>query len=468
MNKIVTVSIVVLIFNLPIFAQTKKLNNLNSAEISNNKKGLSLKRNPGIDAKKSIDNSDTIEISLEKAEGFGPNGNSSHVIAPKSSMDSLELAAFPKMKNIPNTLSNVVEYCFHLNRFQFFYQNYRKGVFPKDYFFKEAARQKWNLKDTIRLTEKELKNTISIATGVNSEGNSVCIIDSQNNDDFSDDVFKILLSNVYKQDDVVSNSLSIDVEAFNGESVKKEKQLMFVELSRDKKAVSFSFPQFRYGRFKYKNKSYLISGESYSYFQSIYVLEDKPYFSSPGRDKEIKPFQFVELGGDYFQYIPKSQNSEKILLQKVPRPEEKSLLVSNQVEMVAPNIKGLNILNDSNISLKSTKGKYVFIDFWSTSCGPCIAEFPNIKEAYEKYDRSQLEIIGIVDDRTGGKIKEFIQSKNLIWPNINMNIKSTVIQGYDIKSYPTTYLIDPNGIIIATNLRGSELLNKLLSLKVKE
>lgn len=295
----------------------------------------------------------------------------------------------------------------------------------------------------------------------------IYIVDSQNNDDFSDDALKILLSKVYDQDDVLSNSSSIDIDSFNGESVKKEKQLMFVELSRDKKSVSFSFPQFRYGRFKYKNKSYLISGESYSYFQSIYVLEDKPYFSSPGRDKEIKPFQFVELAGDYFQYIPKSQNSGKILLQKVPRPEENSLLVSNQVAMVAPNIKGLDILNNSNISLKSTKGKYVFIDFWSTSCGPCIAEFPNMKEVYEKFDRNQLEIIGVVDDRTGGKIKEFIQNKNLIWPNINLNIKSTIIQGYDVKSYPTTYLIDPNGIIIATNLRGSDLLNKLHSLKVK-
>ena len=47
-------------------------------------------------------------------------------------------------------------------------------------------------------------------------------------------------------------------------------------------------------------------------------------------------------------------------------------------------------------------------------------------------------------------------------------VKSTNIQGYDVKSYPTTYLIDPNGIIIATNLRGSDLLNKLHSLKAKD
>ena len=93
-------------------------------------------------------------------------------------------AACPEMKNIPNTLSNVVEYCFHSNRFQFFYQNYRNGVFSKDYFFKEATKQKWNLKDTIQLTEKNLKTTISIVTGINSEGTNMYIVDSQNNGDF--------------------------------------------------------------------------------------------------------------------------------------------------------------------------------------------------------------------------------------------------------------------------------------------
>ena len=100
MNKVVTTLVFVLIFNLAIFAQTNNLNNSNSAEMSNNKKELSSKRDFEIAAKNSIDNSDLIEVSLEKTEGFGPYGNSSYAIAPKNSKDSLELAASPKMKSI--------------------------------------------------------------------------------------------------------------------------------------------------------------------------------------------------------------------------------------------------------------------------------------------------------------------------------------------------------------------------------
>mgnify|MGYP003574877496 CR=1 FL=1 len=80
-----------------------------------------------------------------------------------------------------------------------------------------------------------------------------------------------------------------------------------------------------------------------------------------------------------------------------------------------------------------------------------------------------MEIIGVVDDRTrDGKIKEFIEKRGLPWPNINMNIKSTNIKNYNIRSYPTSYLINPKGIIIATNLRGNELLNKLQNLIIEK
>lgn len=460
MNKIIIASVFALMSNLTIYAQKSNLGNVDYMEIVLN----------------------------EKAEGFGPRGNFSSGITRKDSMDSLELAACPKMKNIPDNLSNLVEYCDHSNRFQFFYQNYRNGVFPKDYFLKVTSKQKWNLKDTIQLTEKNLKTIISIATGVNSDGIRMYIVDSQNNGDFSDDVMKPLLPSSDKQEEVVRNSCSVAIEYFDGKSVKTDNQLMIVQSfptrKTDEPSFLLGFPQFRYSKFTYKNKSYIVCKEFNDYHNSIFILNDRPNFSRIN-DKEVKPLQFVELDGDYFQYIPRSGNSDRILLKKVVHQKEdsinqnakntiasanqKSLPVASQIAMIAPEISGLNILNDLNISLNSIKGKYVFIDFWSTTCAPCIAEFPNIKEVYQKYGQNQLEIIGIVDDRTSdGKIKEFIQKKGLTWPNIKMNIKSTNIQNYDIRGYPTTYLINPNGVIIATNLRGNELLNKLQSLKVKE
>jgi thiol-disulfide isomerase/thioredoxin len=131
-------------------------------------------------------------------------------------------------------------------------------------------------------------------------------------------------------------------------------------------------------------------------------------------------------------------------------------------------VSGLNVINGSTISLEKYSGKYVFLDFWGTFCGPCIVEFPNLLKAYETFDRSNFEIIGIVKDDTDGKIKKFMKDRNVIWPNISMDAPKSDISGYKIGSYPTTYLIDPDGKIIATDLRGDDLIKKLELLKVKK
>lgn len=134
--------------------------------------------------------------------------------------------------------------------------------------------------------------------------------------------------------------------------------------------------------------------------------------------------------------------------------------------MMAPNISGLNILNDLKISLDNYKGKYVFVDFWSTSCVPCIKEFPKIKAVYDKFSQNDIEIIGIADIRGKKNAKNFLNDKEVTWQNIEEKNPSTNIKGYSINSYPTSYLIDRNGKIIATDLRGEELNNKLEVLKL--
>jgi len=108
---------------------------------------------------------------------------------------------------------------------------------------------------------------------------------------------------------------------------------------------------------------------------------------------------------------------------------------------------------------------YIFVDFCSTTCAPCIAEFKYLREAYLKYDRNQFEIVGVVYERTKDLTPVILKQHDALWPNIKTNTKGTQISGYEtINSYPTTYLIDTAGKIIAVNLRGDELMNKLKTL----
>jgi thiol-disulfide isomerase/thioredoxin len=126
-------------------------------------------------------------------------------------------------------------------------------------------------------------------------------------------------------------------------------------------------------------------------------------------------------------------------------------LRSSQVGFKAPLVQGLQIDGaDSSglmISLDKMRGKHVFLDFWSTTCAPCIADFPEIMKSYDKYSINQLEIIGVVDERSAGSASSLIKKHNLRWPNIKTNTDGTITKGYNIISYPTTFLLDKEGKI---------------------
>ena len=413
-----------------------------------------------------IDTAKTISkiVELDRViNGFGPAGNVSFGIASRDLISKEELKAYPQMKNLPDSLTNVKNHLFILDDFQFYYQNYKQGIYSKDFFIKKIKGNRRKLADTIYLSDKKIKNTISIVSGKTSDNQIVYIVDTNNNNDYSDDELKLLLIDERKQDDIIKNSQFVDIEYFDGETIKTDKQLISVSNSRyGSKDLSFKFPQFRYGRVKLGDATYLIVSESFSFNKSIYLVKDQPYFDRLDRKHSVYPSQYLNVDDYYIQYSNVSQNNDKVKLTISSNDSENKITpVTNQVGMLAPNLNGINILNDLKISLNQYKGKYVFLDFWSTSCPPCIKEFPYIKKVYDKFDGNEIAIIGIADIRGKIDIKEFALKFNVTWPTIDEKASSTSTNGYVINSWPTTYLIDPKGKIISTNLRGKDLNNKL-------
>ena len=123
--------------------------------------------------------------------------------------------------------------------------------------------------------------------------------------------------------------------------------------------------------------------------------------------------------------------------------------------------QGTELTNSTAILSESLKGKYVLLDFWAESCIPCIAEFPKLKELYAKTDRAKFEIIGIAGSSTHNGIKRLIEKHEVPWPQI---LSDDIVKKYGVKSYPTTFLIDTEGFIVAKDLRGKELEEKILNL----
>ena len=109
------------------------------------------------------------------------------------------------------------------------------------------------------------------------------------------------------------------------------------------------------------------------------------------------------------------------------------------------------------------RGQYVMIDFWASWCGPCRQEMPNVVANYVKYHEKGFEIIGISFDSKDEAWRKALKDLGMTWPQLSDlgGWKSAAADVYGISSIPTSILIDGTGKIVALNLRGEKLGEKL-------
>lgn len=332
---------------------------------------------------------------------------------------------------------------------QSFYQAYRTGIITKEVCMKRF--KDWG-KDTSDCSPVIVRGYVAILEGRGKDGQLYLAADNNGNMDFTDDIPYLVSEK--------SQPMCLIFERILGE--------------RPSLDSAWILPKKLAGYDNY------IFWEERDMMTARFTLDKQDYVCNlrPGGDKydqqscEVEILasdtvvrgqlhEYLKLGGSYYQIDSIRVDGRYLCLRKEVHPEN---IRSTQIgfpplPFVATTIDGQVVHFPDDF-----KGKYVLLDFWSTGCGPCIQEIKNTyPDLYARYKEKGFEILGIADDWKKDIVR-FQEKVSLPWPVIaDYEMQGQLHKLYNISSWPTLFLIAPDGKIIARghDLRDRRLIERL-------
>lgn len=143
---------------------------------------------------------------------------------------------------------------------------------------------------------------------------------------------------------------------------------------------------------------------------------------------------------------------------KLERDISNLKLIGVYVDNPAPDFEAATLSGDK-IKLSDYRGKVVLIDFWATWCAPCVAELPNVKKLHEEYAADGLVILSISFDRDDKTVRRFAERKGMSWTQIRADgaDKGPLAKLYGVAAIPATFVIAPDGKVVAKDVTGARL-----------
>lgn len=182
----------------------------------------------------------------------------------------------------------------------------------------------------------------------------------------------------------------------------------------------------------------------YVYFMQEFVDRTFAYAENIEKERQSLKKRFRGKAKESFYYKKMTKQLDEL---------EKSV-----VGAIAPEIIGTDTLGNT-VKLSDFRGKYVIVDFWNSYCGYCREETPNLLKALELYSDKGLAILGVSSDFIKDHWMKAIHEDGSYWPHLLLNKGNNIMSKYGIKGIPYIILLDPNGKILHTGLRGKKIIS---------
>lgn len=344
---------------------------------------------------------------------------------------------------------------------QYFYDRFKKGLISEADLMKKLS----NLSDTLSLSKTSIKHRVGIFTGLKGK-EKIVIVDTNNNYDFSDDkVFQFdtayyankkpfsILDSLPMVDMKyeISSGVNVQTRTSNFKIAAYCNNFSYQNDIDRKLDVFYIDNDYNLGKLNIDEKYY---GFELDKRRNILVLPldsiKSKYLKKENFIYEINE-KFV-LKGTIFSIFKISRLSDTLFLKNWGKG---NFVEGNKLGMLSRNFCKQSI-NDSLVCLEKLRGKYVLIDFWGTWCQPCIASIPDLKKMRDAFSTNDLEIISLAADNNLEKVKAFVKQRSMNWIHLQQALNSKELDDltilFNVNTFPTTILIDKNGLIIE---RGS-------------
>ncbi|KQS28029.1 TlpA disulfide reductase family protein [Dyadobacter sp. Leaf189] len=425
-----------------------------------------------------------IELPVKIEEGFGPfEARYSVMFAEHTGKDPRAagwLPVYRPVKGIPSDWSHVVKSMIFLNIYQLVYQNFHEGKIGREMYQEMQESWEW-VPDEIALSKKPIKCFVYTIRGTDKHGKAAVMIDTNNDLDFSDEE-AFYPEKLYGQGKGMSLDSMRSVKklwrvAFerveNGEVVQDTLPMLVKHAVDHEERLSFWYSIPRHGKATLNRAGKAFDILVNNDFDRATFYESE-LFTDAHREngkrlsgRGVGQGEIIEVGNwlskSKYRFAGVNMRTGAIQLKwEDPDMDSYSMQKGYRFKPFAER----DFKTGNALKLSDFKGKYVFIDFWGTWCGPCVEDLPALREIYKETDKQRIQFVGIVGEDSRERLDRFLRKNQLEWPQILSDSVNKLVETYNIQSYPTTVLIGPDGRVAARDLRGNALREKLRDISI--